>query len=87
MASRTVTAPSVPASKVATRFDRSRIARPTLAEPFGGIGYRTRHNYHAPVSAEDARAVERVKLAFAVLDKDNKVMRRQAALDLGEPIA
>jgi hypothetical protein len=60
MASRIVTAPTVPASKVATRFDRSRIAGATLAEPFGDVGYRPRHNYHTTVRAEDARAVERI---------------------------
>jgi len=77
---------SVPASKVASRFDRSRMAVPTLAEPFGGVGYRPRHNHHAPAGAEDARAVERVELNFSVLDVHNEAMR-QAALDLGEPIA
>jgi hypothetical protein len=86
MASLIVTAPSVPASKVATRFDRSRMAVTTLAEPFGGVGYRPRHNHHAPAGAEDARAVERVELTFSVLDVHNEAMR-QAALDLGEPIA
>jgi hypothetical protein len=51
---------------VATCFDRSRIARPILAEPFGSIGYRTRHEHHTPAGAEDSRAGERVVLGLTL---------------------